>query len=103
MNVVLNINFKDSLVYFSFSSYLSLAQVSRAVLMNKNILTSCLNVSNDLISTYFPSDFNRLGYVWGKMIFKIAFQLIFRKLSLTNRYDGKSLCFISFEGIFPIG
>ena len=56
----------------------------------KNILTSCLNVSKDLISTYFPSDFNRLGYVWGKLIFKIAFQLILRELSLTNQYDGKS-------------
>jgi len=58
--------------------------------MNKNILTSCLNVSKDLISTYFPSDFNRLGYVWGKLIFKIAFQLILRELSLTNQYDGKT-------------
>ena len=68
--------------------------MSRAVLMNKNILTSCLNVSKDLISTYFPSDFNRLGYVWGKLIFKIAFQLILRELSLTNQYDGKSdICF----------
>ena len=35
-----NVNFKDSLVYFKISSYLSIAQVSCAVLEDGRILTS---------------------------------------------------------------
>ena len=71
-----------------------------------------MNASKGLISTYFPSDFNRLGYVsqdsqarmsdqrssGGKLIFEIAFQLIFKELSPASCTDRKSIPSINTEG-----
>ena len=74
-------------MYFRFYSYLSNAQVSRAVLMNKNILTSYMNASKGLIPNGFPTNFSCLGYVWGKLISQMAFLLIFSELSPASFYE----------------